>query len=1804
MAVQYSSDKGWTTWIDDFRKKIPEASKEANDFFKKISDLKATLTSENIGKMSESAFNDYIKNNNLADESLIKFLKDSKQGTKDLASYQEYLKNTGKQTSMFADLTQKAGNVVKGFGAALASMAVMWAIGEVVSIAVKAIDDYVNRVEKIKQAASDAADRIDTLSSSLKSNQKTVSDSAKRFAELAQGIDSLTGKNISLSDSDYEEFLSISNDLAEIFPMLSRNYDENGNAIVDLSGNVDTIVGSLQNLIDAQRDLVNAQIADELPTVFKGASVKSDEYKDELDNLEQQRDALVDSLGNVQSNDFADNFIDGISKRWLTVSSDNLEVLSQMKSDYEKLLKEANIDFETLTPNYKTNEYGQEVPVDFTFNITSSDEDIENAKKKIDKGVQELAKQYEKDITELNTDIANTTSKNKSNWSSLSGSIAAWLSSDSSYKVMSDSMQSSVQQIINNLDWSSLDFSSWDDAEAYVQDNIIGLFEGVDGSNIAKQFGKVFDLKTQFQNGEVTLDEYLKGVTDFKTLIDGFDDNTKKSIDLIFNVSSSDGSSVDTMLQGVEDKLQESAKDEIGQLSLGDLEIAFDKIDIPQGTLLSWEELLNLIKEYKESVKAAPSFISEFTNLPTDKVEEYISLVKSGNINEGTISSFSELNALMKETDMSAEDAAKALKDYADGYKLSTDLTASIQAEYDLLKDVADQYKETGIIGLSSLESIANTYPQLRNAVNEYTQGLISADDMIAQLQTAYENDANAYKTAMAYKLSGNEEFFTTIFNNNQSLFDDLSKAYGLDVSNWKTMAQAKAEIDQKLIQSLSSAWSKYYNIVFDSVSGLASLDGMDLSRAGSHGVSVSEEQQKAWSEATKQANKYNQIIKGLNEAASIQIDPPDFGGIGSLGSKSGSGSKDKKDTKKPFDWIARGTKVLQDEYAKLEELASKDTIAYLGLTQEEFDNAKSIFDNGLGNSVEGLSQLQSYADKAGLTLGELYTMIQSGAPSASKENALQSMLQMQTDTLLPQYQREVEAYSKAYEDALKAIPSEYKDKIENGGVDIETLPSDLAEKVQAAIDANDKLKSSEKQLADGEAEHIETIKKLHENRIDAIDVENEKLQQSNKIIKSQMELMEARGKIVDADFYKRQMKNNDGLISNNQESIAEWESEMADLRAANFDTNSKEYKELKAKVRAAKNEIQVMKLEQEEFNQTLKQMPIDHLSTIISMYQDINTAISNWGSEVEASGKKLDGDYYQKMISNGDTIIKQYQKQANLIKDVMDEYETGSDNWQQLYSQLQSINSEMSTMVKNLRQYNEELLRMPLENIDTFSSGLQKVIDGLNGVRSEQDTVISAVTGALKEQIDLLNEQKEVTNKEKEAAINALKEKLSLLEKENEYRKLQYDLEQKQFELERARNQRTNLVVRNGVADYEKDVDAERKAQEALLDSQYNLEKYNLQEQIDKAQESLDAYNNGLQEQIDALQKISDKWSEISTKITQAQNEAKADEILGSGWKDKVLSGNDAALFNTFSGMYQNTSDQLQAYQKQADTTNNINAILEDYIASYKAGEITYEQAMTKINGLLSQLNQSMSASSNLQNIYDYLGTVNGVGADAGSILKGIQDGLAVTADELVKSLEQYNKNSGMISEYSSSWEQLTDNVKSMLDVLKEVRDNLRDAEDDSDDDDDEPYDKSRGKGWGIGDVNNGPGVYADGIKNGTVGKSSDSEREKMLKYLATNELKDGEVPILAHTGEAILNDSQQNMLMKNLGNAASFMPNLPDYSNVLNGVKMVEKSNTPTIHFNGGITIEKCDTPDEFARGIMDGKLALALGQRLGRR
>ena len=778
---------------------------------------------------------------------------------------------------------------------------------------------------------------------------------------------------------------------------------------------------------------------------------------------------------------------------------------------------------------------------------------------------------------------------------------------------------------------------------------------------------------------------------------------------------------------------------------------------------------------------------------------------------------------------------------------------------------------------------------------------------------------------------------------------------------------------------------------------------------------------------------------------------------------------------------------------------------------------------------------------------------------------------------ILPETQKIVEAYKKVWEDAAGKISKQDQAKIELGSLDISTYSGDYGKDVQAAIDSFDKYQDMQKQYAEAEKASNETLLSQYDASIARLENENEALESQNSLIESQIDYYKEIGSIVSASDYEAMLDNVGDEIDNVNGKISDLKLKL-NLARELYGSNSEEYDDVKDAISDAEDELYSLKKTQAEYNKTLAEMPITNLSTIISMYEDIGSKIENYGKMATATGQKLNADYYQKLISNQSTVLDQYKKQITEIKSLMSEYEKGSDNWQELYDQLQSIDSSMASIVENMAKLNEELLQMPLDNISTYSDSLQKVINGLTDVKSELDSATSAITTVISDQIDLLEEEQKAQAETQQKVVDGLQEKYDLINKTNDALEKQLAIEQDEYDLAKAKNQKTNVEIRNGEKVFVEDYDAVRQAQEALADSKADLEKYNLEQQIEDAKTVLDNLNDGYQDQIDLLEEISKKYSEISSSAEKISNANLATSLFGEGWADKVLSGNDEEIYATLTSLYQTNAEQLEQYQKQADSTANIQSLIEDYINSYKSGEITYTQALTGINNLLSQMNQSMSAMDNLQNIYDYLGTVNGVGANADSILKGIQDGLSVTADELVKSLEQYNKNSGMISEYTSTWQQLTDNVASMLDVLKEVRDNLRDAEDDSDDDDDN--DNTRYGGGKDGSpgipgrgeyVNSGPGVYADGIENGLVGKSSDSERDKMLKYLATNNLKKGEVPILAHTGEAILNEEQKTMLMKNFGNMASYTPNLPNFSNDLSNL-VVKSRSQGDININYG--------------------------------
>ena len=857
--------------------------------------------------------------------------------------------------------------------------------------------------------------------------------------------------------------------------------------------------------------------------------------------------------------------------------------------------------------------------------------------------------------------------------------------------------------------------------------------------------------------------------------------------------------------------------------------------------------------------------------------------------------------------------------------------------------------------------------------------------------------------------------------------------------------------------------------------------------------------------------------------------------------------------------------------------------------SQNDIDHINTLFSKLDEPNQDSLDELNQYANKLGLTLDELRNLAKDGGPTESRQSILSQKIDADQKSL-DQAEQSLDYYKKSYEEYVSKVP-DYRDKIENGGTDIESFTGDQKTQIENAmkaydsmLDAQEKVKEFQKKIRDEKGTYYDTI-------VDKATKENEKLATANDLIQKQIDLLNTQGSIVSADMYEEMISNTGDQIDTYQQILQARQDELADSMERGLKPGTEEWYSLTAAVMEAKGNIKDLEKAQAEYEKQLRELPVTNLEKIGNIYQSILDTIQNWGAEMEASGKTLNADYYQKLINNANTSISNYKEEIEAIQDVMEDYTPGTDNWNEMNDKLQQCNSSISSLVQNMHKWNEELLNLPIQKISDASDSLSKIVDGLNDVKSEHETVISAVTGAISDEIDRLNDEKEAYEDTINDQKEALQDRMDLLDKQNEKLKLQAQYEQALYDLENATTQKTEKVIRNGEMTYESNADNLRNAQESVQDALAALKKQELQAQMDALDDALDDYNDKLQDTLDSLQKISDKWSEIASKKEQADNEKTATDILGKNWKDKVLSGNDADIFQMFSKLYTDNVDQINKYQEQIDSTEHISSLIQEYIDSYKAGTLTYKEAQAGIHDLVSQMNQKMSAMDNLQNIYNYMGKVYDTAANGDAVFGGIQKAFKESGDQLISSLQQYQANAGLISESMSSWQQLTNNVESIKDILEDVKDNLKDTERDRDDDDD---DRGSGKSHVTGkhsskSVYGSSGFSAEkhhsGVFSGIVGSSS-ADKTNKIKVLEAEKLEPNEVPAILEHGEMVFTPEQVQKFAECLG-TTTYVPDRSWMKNMYIKPNINEKPNTVNISM-GDVKLTDVRDVDGFAKAM----------------
>lgn len=295
--------------------------------------------------------------------------------------------------------------------------------------------------DKAKESAKKYTDQLKTLREETNKASKFANEIADEYAKLSQGIDSLTNENLSLTNTDYARFLELNNQLVDLFPTLTKGYDENGNAILGLSGDVDTVTSSIKALAEQQKELSKAQIVKDLKNYVdgengKGGQLKAVQEKQNQYNIKSNMLSRVNDIGELINDPNKERSdIDGdILKEFLNIAGYNIDDV-----------------WNGIGYNFGA------------FYTDGSETDLKNLKS----AFNDFRKEYSSQVTLTENELKNENDE-------LSSTLMYWIEDLDIYKD-NPSLRNPISMMMKNIDFGSSEFDgmNYDEIKKYIYRTIL-----------------------------------------------------------------------------------------------------------------------------------------------------------------------------------------------------------------------------------------------------------------------------------------------------------------------------------------------------------------------------------------------------------------------------------------------------------------------------------------------------------------------------------------------------------------------------------------------------------------------------------------------------------------------------------------------------------------------------------------------------------------------------------------------------------------------------------------------------------------------------------------------------------------------------------------------------------------------------------------------------------------------------------------------------------------------------------------------------------------------------------------------------------------------------------------------------------------------------------------------------------------------------------------------------------------------------------------------------------------------------------
>lgn len=366
------------------------------------------------------------------------------------------------------------------------------------------------------------------------------------------------------------------------------------------------------------------------------------------------------------------------------------------------------------------------------------------------------------------------------------------------------------------------------------------------------------------------------------------------------------------------------------------------------------EELTGNIEEYKEVTdqlnNSNGKSLEEYEALQERQQElsqvflEHIKRISEANIYGLELTDTDkQLAEMMEKAGITAEALSEAMGNVAnelgetgDDLVRITSEVSGLQSAYDNLISVNEEVANTGVISIETLDALVSRYPALNDEVTNYLLGLASTEDVLAELQLAYQDDeANAYANIIN-KLKMQQNYYSLLSTMDSALMQQFAADYGIDIGNHGTYAQSKEKIETDLLQRISSMWAQFYKSQALTMDNVIKAANGALKPDGGSLLPTSE-----LNALKNVVNSYNNAIQGLNNVydESIKLRLDGYKQISSAAKDAaksgGSASKQQSEAEKAYNDLLQMTIKMLKKKKELEKEALK----------EQLDGYKKVID-------------------------------------------------------------------------------------------------------------------------------------------------------------------------------------------------------------------------------------------------------------------------------------------------------------------------------------------------------------------------------------------------------------------------------------------------------------------------------------------------------------------------------------------------------------------------------------------------------------------------------------------------------------------------------------------------------------------------------------------------------------------------------------------------------------------------------------------------------------------------------------------